>query len=89
MELTSNEAVKQSVLAGLGYSVMPIIGLKNELISGNLRIITVKEFPIVTNWQLIWLKNKKLSPVAKAYLNFIKDNLNHIVSEHFDWTLKY
>lgn len=31
MELTSNEAVKQSVLADLGYSIMPLIWIKNEL----------------------------------------------------------
>jgi DNA-binding transcriptional LysR family regulator len=33
MELTSNEAVKQAVIAGLGYSIMPLIGIKNELIN--------------------------------------------------------
>ena len=32
MELTSNEAVKQAVIAGLGYSIMPLIGIKNELL---------------------------------------------------------
>jgi DNA-binding transcriptional LysR family regulator len=31
MELTSNEAVKQALLAGLGYSIMPLIGIRNEL----------------------------------------------------------
>ena len=31
MELTSNEALKQSVVAGLGYSIMPLIGINNEL----------------------------------------------------------
>jgi len=28
MELTSNEAVKYAVMAGLGYSIMPLIGIK-------------------------------------------------------------
>ncbi len=58
MELTSNEAVKQAVLAGLGYSIMPLIGIKNELKSGDMRIIPVKGLPIKTAWQLIWLKGK-------------------------------
>ena len=31
MELTSNEAVKQSILAGLGYSIMPLIGIRKEI----------------------------------------------------------
>ena len=32
LELTSNEAVKQAVIAGLGNSIMPLIGKKNELL---------------------------------------------------------
>jgi DNA-binding transcriptional LysR family regulator len=30
VELTGNEAVKQAVMAGLGCSIMPLIGVKNE-----------------------------------------------------------
>ena len=64
MELTSNEAVKQALLAGLGYSIMPLIGIKNELLKKDLQIINFKDFPIKSTWRLIWLKNKKLSPLA-------------------------
>ena len=55
LELTTNEAVKQAVLAGLGYSVMPLIGIRNELETGTLQIIPVKGFPITSTWRLIWL----------------------------------
>jgi DNA-binding transcriptional LysR family regulator len=34
IELTSNEAVKQAIVAGLGCSVMPLIGIRNELALG-------------------------------------------------------
>lgn len=64
MELTSNEAVKQSLLAGLGYSIMPLIGIKNELHNNELQIIPIKGLPIKTTWSLIWLKRKKHSPVS-------------------------
>lgn len=89
MELTSNEAVKQAVIAGLGYSIMPLIGLKNELLNKDLQIINVKDFPIKSNWRLIWLKNKKLSPVAEGFLNYIKKEKDIIISERFDWFEKY
>lgn len=46
--LTSNEAVKQGVLAGLGYSLMPIIGLKSELSNDQLEIIPFNGLPINT-----------------------------------------
>lgn len=85
MELTSNEAVKQAVVAGLGYSIMPLIGLKNELINKDVQIINVKDFPIKSTWHLIWLKNKKFSPVAEAYLKYIKAEKEKIIREKFEW----
>lgn len=89
MELTSNEAVKQAVIAGIGYSIMPLIGLKNELIQKELQIIPFKSFPIKSNWHLIWMKNKNHSPVATAFLNYIKKEKNNIINEHFSWYENY
>ncbi len=86
MELTSNEAVKQAVIAGLGYSIMPLIGIKNELSMGSLQIIPVIGFPIKSVWNLIWLKNKNFSPVASAYLNFVKQEKSNIIREKFSWS---
>ena len=54
MELTSNEAVKQAVIAGLGFSILPLIGIKNELQNQDLQIIPVQGFPILSTWHLIW-----------------------------------
>lgn len=89
MELTSNEAVKQAVIAGLGYSIMPLIGIKNELINGDLQIILVNGFPIKSVWRLIWLKNKSFSPVASAYLDYIRKEKSRIISERFEWFDKF
>ena len=89
MQLTSNEAVKQAVIAGIGYSIMPIIGLKNELERGDLKIISMKGFPIKSNWYLVWLKNKSLSPVAEAYINYIRDEKSKLKSNYFSWIDNY
>jgi DNA-binding transcriptional LysR family regulator len=89
MELTSNEAVKQAVIAGLGISIMPIIGIKNELQNGELQIIKSKDLPIETNWNLIWLKSKNLSMVAKAFKNHVKENKEIIIKRNFSWYLNY
>ena len=89
MELTSNEAVKQAVIAGLGYSIMPLIGIKSELNNGDLQIIPLKGFPIKSVWNLIWLKNKKKSPAADAFLNYIKKEKGKIIKEKFDWFEQY
>ena len=89
MELTSNEAVKQAVLSGLGFSIMPLIGIKNELHNGELQIIPVKGLPIKTVWQLIWLKSKKHSPVAQSFLSYMKKEKSDIVKNKFDWYEQY
>ncbi|NEN23942.1 LysR family transcriptional regulator [Cryomorpha ignava] len=83
MELTSNEAVKQAVLAGLGYSIMPLIGVQRELDSGEMQIVPVKGLPIKTMWSLIWLKGKKHSSVAKAFLKYLEKEKENIVKEMF------
>ncbi|MFN3639883.1 MAG: LysR family transcriptional regulator [Flavobacterium sp.] len=85
IELTSNEAVKQSILAGLGSSIMPLIGIKNELLNKELQIIPFKGFPIETTWYLTWLKGKKFSPVAQEYLDFISREKETIVQNTFGW----
>lgn len=85
IELTSNEAVKQAVLSGLGCSIMPLIGIGNELKKKDLQIIPVKGLPINTVWNLIWLKSKKMSPTALAYLNFITKEKDRIINEKFSW----
>lgn len=89
IELTSNEAVKQAVLAGLGYSVMPLIGIKNELLNNELEIIPIKGLPITTHWNLVWLNEKKLSPVAMAYLAFLQASKDDVIKENFSWYEKY
>jgi DNA-binding transcriptional LysR family regulator len=85
IELESNEAVKQAVLANIGISILPIIGLKNEIKSQQLEIIPQKNLPITTQWRIVWRKDKNLSPVAKAFLNYIKLNKEMIVQKYFKW----
>lgn len=89
IELTSNEAVKQAVVAGLGYSIMPLIGIKNELKNGEIEIIPFKGLPITTYWHLVWLSSKNLSPIAEAFLEFIRTEKDSIVHDQFDWYEKY
>jgi DNA-binding transcriptional LysR family regulator len=89
LELTSNEAVKQALLAGLGHSIMPLIGIKNELQNKDLQIIPIKGLPIKTNWSLIWLKQKKHAPVSVSLLEYLKKEKENIVKNRFSWYEKY
>jgi DNA-binding transcriptional LysR family regulator len=83
IELVSNEAVKQAIMAGLGYSIMPMIGIKNELKNGQLAIIPRNGLPIRNTWKLIWHKEKSPSPVAQAFMKHIIENKDEIKRTHF------
>ena len=89
MELTSNEAVKQAILAGLGCSIMPLIGIRSELHNDELQIIPIKGLPIKTTWSLIWLKGKKHSPVSLSFLDYLMKEKNQIVQDKFSWYEQY
>jgi len=84
IQLTSNEAVKQAVIAGIGFSIMPVIGLKNELENKQLQIIPIKGLPIKTAWNLVWHHKKRLSPVAAAFKEYIEQNKKKIIGANFD-----
>ena len=89
MQLTSNEAVKQALLAGMGYSFMPLIGIKNEIMNESLRIVELNDTPIKTMWSLIWLKGKKHTQVASAFLKVLEEEKEKIKKNKFDWYEKY
>jgi DNA-binding transcriptional LysR family regulator len=88
-ELTSTEAVKQAVIAGLGISVMSVHSMRYELKENILTILPFPGFPLQNHWRLIWLKNKKLSPVATAYLAYIKAEKGRIYEKYFKWSENY
>ncbi len=89
IELSSNEAVKQALLAGLGYSIMPLIGIKNELGNKQLQIVPLKGLPIKTAWNIISLLDKKMSPVANAFMKYLAKEKDQIISRQFNWLKNY
>jgi DNA-binding transcriptional LysR family regulator len=85
LELAGDEAVKQAVIAGLGLSILSILTLKNELKQKELKIIPIKGLPLRSNWRLIWLKRKKPSIVAQAYLDYVRREKTAIYKSNFSW----
>ncbi|MBR9920034.1 MAG: LysR family transcriptional regulator [Bacteroidetes bacterium] len=83
MQLVSNEAVKQGVRAGLGLSVMPLIGIRTELELKNIQSIPVKGLPIITQWNLAHSRGKELSPASNALVQYIQDHKTQISERHF------
>lgn len=84
-ELTSSEAVKQAVMAGLGFTIQPVLSIKNELKQNAIQIIPVDGLPLIENWRLIWLKQKKMSVVAREFLKHVQLQKQQIYQSHFSW----
>lgn len=70
MELGSNEAIKHSVVGGLGVAVLSLHTLVLEGADGPVDVLDVEGFPIERKWYLAHTRNKELSPIARAFLDF-------------------
>jgi DNA-binding transcriptional LysR family regulator len=71
MEMPSNETIKQAVMAGMGLSFISLRTVRHELASGHLALIDVDGMPIMGHWYITNLKNKRLSPAATAFKEFL------------------
>ena len=79
MEIASNEAIKQSVQAGLGLGLLSKHTLDMELALNKLAILDVEDFPIVRHWYVMHRKGKRLSPVAQAFKQFLLEEANNLL----------
>ena len=70
MELGSNEAIKYSIVGGLGISVLSLHTLTLERSDGPVAILDVEGFPIMRSWNIVYPKGKELSLAAQAFLEF-------------------
>lgn len=70
MQLGTNEAVKQAVMAGLGLSILSRLSIPLELQTGNISIIEMENFPLESHWYLLYQKTKELSPIAQTFIDF-------------------
>ncbi len=66
-ELSTNEAIKQAVQAGLGIGIVPAQTIELELLTRRLVILPVAGFPIIRRWFILHRSDKKLSSSALAF----------------------
>lgn len=71
MELSTNEAVKQAIMAGIGISLISEVSLTLERELGYIAELEVCGLPLHTSWKLVHLKDKQLSPLAQTFKQFI------------------
>jgi DNA-binding transcriptional LysR family regulator len=74
MEVSSNETIKQAVMAGMGISFISIHTVALELAAGKLIILNVAGLPLIRDWFVIHLRDKQLSPITAAFRSFLLEN---------------
>jgi DNA-binding transcriptional LysR family regulator len=82
MEMSSNETIKQAVMAGMGLSFLSLHTLGLELRCGLIEIVHVEHSPIVRTWNIVHMQSKLLSPAAEALRYFILEHGEAYLAEH-------
>lgn len=82
MEMSSNEAIKQAVMADMGISFLSLHTIGLELRMGLLRRIDVEGTPIMRTWHVVHLQSKVLSPAAEAFRYFVIERGEDMLVEH-------
>ena len=71
MEMSSNETIKQAVMAGMGVAFVSLHTIGLELRSGLLHRVEIEGTPVMRTWNVVTLQAKLLSPAAEAFRYFI------------------
>ncbi|APB70981.1 LysR family transcriptional regulator [Paenibacillus polymyxa] len=75
LEFLSVEAIKQCAVAGLGIALLPEMALKEELREGNLVALPWDLSDISFSAQMLWHREKWISPSMAALIHVAKSEL--------------
>jgi DNA-binding transcriptional LysR family regulator len=81
MEVSSNETIKQAVMAGMGISFISSHTIGLEVNAGKLVLLDVAGLPLIRDWYVINLRDKKLSPIATAFRGFLLEKGAGIIQQ--------
>ncbi|HEX2492207.1 MAG TPA: LysR family transcriptional regulator [Steroidobacter sp.] len=83
MQMTSNESIKQAVMANLGIAFISLHTVAEELHAGKLVSLPVDQLPLMRQWQVVHLSARVLSPVAEAFRNYVLERGEDFLERHF------
>ncbi len=83
MQMTSNEAIKQAVMAGMGVALLSLHTLGLELDHGLIAVPEVEGLPVMRRWHVVNNLAKTLSPAAEAFRYFILERGEAFLAQQF------
>ncbi len=82
MEMDTNEAIKQSVQAGIGIGIISRHSIELELETKRLVVLDVDHFPIVRHWYIVHRKDKRPSSAAQEFERFLLQESQNMMSQN-------
>ncbi|MEP7296532.1 MAG: LysR substrate-binding domain-containing protein [Burkholderiales bacterium] len=83
MEMTSNETIKQAIMAGMGIGLMSAHTIALELRCGLIATPAVEGLPVLRRWHIVNNLGKTLSPAAEAFRYFTLEHGEAFLAAHF------
>jgi DNA-binding transcriptional LysR family regulator len=83
MEMSSNETIKQAVIANMGLAFLSLHTVALELAAGQLAVLDVAGLPLVRRWYIVNIQGKPLSPAAEAFRYFVLEEGEKLLAEQF------
>jgi DNA-binding transcriptional LysR family regulator len=80
MELASIETIKRFVSIGMGISIVPRMCITREVQEGTLRSLVIRDAKLQRRLGLIYNRERRLSPAARAFLSIVGDRQKEIAS---------
>lgn len=81
LELNTDEAIKEAILAGLGVAIMSRFTLGLEPESQRLTCLAVDGFPLENHWYFAYPLGKQLSATARAFMDFARLEARALMNE--------
>lgn len=75
LEFTSVEAIKQCVMVGMGLAILPEVAVASEIAEGRLAALKWATDDLRVMTQMIWHKEKWVSPALSAFLMVTREML--------------
>jgi LysR family transcriptional regulator, low CO2-responsive transcriptional regulator len=83
MEMTSNETIKQAVMAGMGISFLSLHTIGFELKAGLIAVADIEGLPLLKRWYIVNTLAKTLSPAAEAFRYFVLEEAERFLAREY------
>jgi len=83
MQMTSNETIKQAVIANMGLAFLSLHTAGLEIATGQLAVLDVVGLPLMRRWHIVNIRGKTLSPAAEALRHFVLEQGEALIAAQF------